>query len=177
VVRYERDRPGEIIRIGWEFVHLCIDYHSRLAFSQVCKSEREEFAMAFLKAEVAWYKRLGIKIERVIIDNGSCYCSKVFNKLCVFRGIRHAYTKPYTPKTNGKAEHFTQSSLRQWAYAQAFDISEQRKKELPYWLHHYNWNILHAGIKGNQQSAVQAYMRTTYCDSTANGEHLVKRVN
>ena len=87
--------------------------NSRLAFSQVCKSEGKECAMAFLKAAVAWYKRLGIKIERVMIDNGSYYRSKVFNKLCVVRGIRHIYTQQYTLKTNGKAGRFIQSSLRE----------------------------------------------------------------
>ncbi len=175
VIRYERDRPGEMIHIdikklgkfnrvghritgdrhgqsnargiGWEFVHVCVDDHSRLAFSQVLKSERKECAMAFLKAAVAWYKRLGIKIERVMTDNGSCYRSKAFNKLCKALGIRHIYTKPYTPKTNGKAERFIQSSLREWAYAQAYNTSEQRKTELPYWLHHFNCHRPHDGIK------------------------------
>ena len=175
VIPYERDRPGEMIHIdikklgkfnrvghritndrhgqsnargvGWEFVHVCVDDHSRLAFSQVLESERKECAMAFLKAAVAWYKGLGITIERVMTDNGSCYRSKAFNKLCKAMGIRHIYTKPYTPRTNGKAERFIQSSLREWAYAQAYQTSEQRKEELPYWLHHYNWHRPHAGIK------------------------------
>ena len=134
VIRYERDRPGEMIHIdikklgkfnrvghritndrhgqsnargvGWEFVHVCVDDHSRLAFSQVLESERKECAMAFLKAAVAWYKGLGITIERVMTDNGSCYRSKAFNTLCKAMGIRHIYTKPYTPRTNGKAERF-----------------------------------------------------------------------
>lgn len=175
VIRYERERPGEMVHIdikklgkfnrvghritgdrhgqsnargiGWEFVHVCVDDHSRLAFSQVLASERKECAVAFLKAVVAWYKRLGITIERVMTDNGSCYRSKVFNKLCKALGIRHIYTRPYTPKTNGKAERFIQSSLREWAYANAYGTSEQRKSELPYWLHHYNWHRPHAGIK------------------------------
>jgi len=175
VIRYERDQPGEILHIdikklgkfnqmghrvtgsrkmprhmrgmGWEFVHVCVDDHSRLAFSQVMESERKECAVAFLKAAVAWYKQLGITIERVMTDNGACYRSKAFNKLCQAMGIRHIYTKPYTPKTNGKAERFIQSSLREWAYAQAYNTSEQRKEELPYWMHHYNWHRPHAGIK------------------------------
>ena len=176
VRRYERKNPGEILHldikklgkfnkvghritgnrhgqsnsrgVGWEFVHVAIDDHSRLAFSQVLESERKECAMAFLKAAVAWYKHLGIKIERVMTDNGSCYRSKAFNKLCKALAIRHIYTKPYTPKTNGKAERFIQSSLREWAYARAYQTSGQRKTELPYWLHHYNWHRPHAGIKG-----------------------------
>ncbi len=175
VIRYERESPGEILHmdikklgkfnrmghritgdrhgkssargIGWEFVHVAIDDHSRIAFSQVLVSERKECAIAFLKAAVAWYKQLGISIERVMTDRGSCYRSKAFNKLCQALAIRHIYTKPYTPKTNGKAERFIQSSLREWAYAQAYQTSEQRKQELPHWLHHYNWHRPHAGIK------------------------------
>ncbi len=175
VIRYERDRPGEILHIdikklgkfnrmghrvtgdrkmpaymrgmGWEYVHVCVDDHSRLAFTQVLQSERKECAVAFLKAAVAWYRQLGITIERVMTDNGSCYRSRAFNRLCKAMGIRHIYTKPYTPKTNGKAERFIQSSLREWAYAQAYNTSDQRKIELPYWLHHYNWHRPHAGIK------------------------------
>jgi transposase InsO family protein len=108
----------------------------------------------FLKAAVAWYKRLGIKIERVMTDDRSCYQSKVFNKFLYNMDICHVYTL----KTNGKAERFIPSSPRAWAYAQAYDTSEQRKKELPYWLHHYNWKRPHAGIKGTQQSDVQACM-------------------
>lgn len=175
VIRYERDRPGEILHIdikklgkfnrmghrvtgdrkmpaymrgmGWEYVHVCVDDHSRLAFTQVLESERKECAVAFLKEAVAWYRQLGITIERVMTDNGSCYRSRAFNRLCKAMGIRHIYTKPYTPKTNGKAERFIQSSLREWAYAQAYNTSDQRKIELPYWVHHYNWHRPHAGIK------------------------------
>jgi len=171
VVRYERDSPGELIHIdikklgkftrtghrmtgkrldsrkpGWEFVHVCIDDHSRLAFSQVLASERKEDAIAFLKAAVAWYRKLGIRVERVMTDNGSCYRSKAFTKTCAALGLKHIRTKPYTPKTNGKAERFIQSSLREWAYGRAYQTSEQRKAELPYWLHHYNWHRPHAGI-------------------------------
>lgn len=175
VKRYERETPGEIIHmdikklgkfnrighritgdrhgqssargIGWEFVHVAIDDHSRIAFSQVRESERKECAGDFLKAVVAYYSGLGIKIDRLMTDNGSCYRSKAFNKLCRAFGIRHIYTKPYTPKTNGKAERFIQSSLREWAYAYAYHTSEQRKQELPFWLHQYNWHRPHAGIK------------------------------
>jgi transposase InsO family protein len=175
VIRYERESPGEIIHmdikklgkfnrmghrvtgdrqgqssargIGWEFVHVAIDDHSRIAFSQVLESEKKECAVAFLKAAVAWYKGLGIRIERVMTDRGSCYRSRAFNKVCQALGIRHIYTKPYTPKTNGKAERFIQSSLREWAYARAYHTSEQRKQEIDHWLHHYNWHRPHAGIK------------------------------
>lgn len=175
VIRYERESPGEILHmdikklgkfnrvghrvtgdrhgqssargIGWEFVHVAIDDHSRIAFSQVLESEKKECAIAFLKAAVAWYKNLGIRIQRLMTDRGSCYRSKAFNKVCQALAIKHIYTKPYTPKTNGKAERFIQSSLREWAYARAYHSSEQRKQELPYWIHHYNWHRPHAGIK------------------------------
>lgn len=175
VVRYERKTPGELIHIdikklgkftrtghritgdrtrqgnargiGWEFVHVCVDDHSRLGFSQVLASERKEDAIAFLTDAVAWYLNLGIKVERVMTDNGSCYRSKAFNETCKALGLRHIYTRPYTPKTNGKAERFIQSCLREWAYACAYNTSEQRKAELPYWMHHYNWHRPHAGIK------------------------------
>ena len=132
---------------GWEFVHVAIDDHSRLAFSLVLESERKECAVAFLNAAVTWYRRHGIIIERLMTDRGSCYRSRAFNKACKAFGIRHIYTKPYTPKTNGKAERFIQSSLREWAYAKAYPDSNHRKAELPLWLHHYNWHRPHAGIK------------------------------
>jgi len=174
VVRYERDAPGELIHIdikklgkfsrtghritgdpqqgksrgiGWEFVHVCVDDHSRLGFSQVLASERKEDAVAFLKAAIAWYQGLGIRVERVMTDNGACYRSRAFAKTCAALGLKHIRTRPYTPKTNGKAERFIQSSLREWAYGRAYQTSEQRKAELPHWLHHYNWHRPHAGIK------------------------------
>ncbi len=173
VTRYERTAPGELIHldikklgrfartghritgdprqgetrgIGWEFVHVCIDDHSRIAFSQVLASERKEDAVAFLRAAVAWYRKLGIRIERVMTDNGACYRSRAFSKACAALGLRHLYTRPYTPKTNGKAERFIQSALREWAYGRAYETSEHRKAELPRWLHHYNWHRPHAGI-------------------------------
>ena len=149
VVRYERDRTGQSNTRGngWEFVHVCIDDHSRLGFSQVLASERKEDAVAFLNEAVAWYRKLEIGIERVMTDNGSCYKSHAFRAACKALGLRHIRTRPYTPRTNGKAERFIQSSLREWAYARAYQTSEQRKAELPYWLHHYNWHRPHAGIK------------------------------
>ena len=174
VVRYERAAPGELIHIdikklgrftrtghritgdpqqgksrgiGWEFVHVCVDDHSRLGFSQVLASERKEDAVAFLKAAIAWYQGLGIRVERVMTDNGSCYRSRAFARTCAALGLKHIRTKPYTPKTNGKAERFIQSSLREWAYGRAYQTSEQRKADLPHWLHHYNWHRPHAGIK------------------------------
>jgi transposase InsO family protein len=173
VRRYERERPGELIHIdikklgrfaraghratgrrqgcrsqgaGWEFVHVAIDDHSRIAFAKVMPSEKKRCAVAFLKAALAYYESLGIRVERVMTDNGSCYKSFAFRRACQRFGLRHIRTRPYTPRTNGKAERFIQTSLREWAYAQAYPNSRQRKAELPLWLHRYNWHRPHAGI-------------------------------
>ena len=175
VRRYEREHPGELIHldikklgkigsvghritgrrtgvvnrhlgIGWEFVHVCIDDASRIAFSRVMPDERKQSAVAFLKAALAYYASLGVKIERVMTDNGSCYRSKAFAKACKRLGLKHIFTKPYTPKTNGKAERFIQTSLREWAYARAYNTSAERTAELPYWLHRYNWHRPHGSI-------------------------------
>ncbi len=110
------------------------------------KSERKECAVAFLKAAVAYYASLGVTVERVMTDNGSCYRSKAFGKACKKLGLKHIRTRPYTPKTNGKAERFIQTSLREWAYARAYDTSRQRAAELPFWMHRYNWHRPHGSI-------------------------------
>jgi len=173
VRRYERERPGELIHIdikklgrfsrpghrvtgdrqgcrsahaGWEFVHVAVDDHSRIGFGKIFANEKARSAIAFLKATVAYYASLGVKAERVMTDNGSCYKSHAFRRACKRLGLRHIRTKPYTPKTNGKVERFIQSSLREWAYAHAYDNSQQRREQLPIWLHRYNWHRPHAGI-------------------------------
>ena len=180
VRRYEREHPGELIHIGikklgkfnrighriigdrtgqsnargigWEFVHVCIDDASRIAFSRVMKDERKASAVAFLKASVVYYASLGVTIERVMTDNGSCYRSKAFARACKKLALKHIRTKPYTPKTNGKAERFIQTSLREWAYARAYNTSDERTAELPRWLHRYNWHRPHGGI--NSQTPI-----------------------
>jgi transposase InsO family protein len=172
--RYQRDRPGELIHIdikklgkfnrighritgdrtgqsnargvGWEFVHVAIDDASRIAFSRVMKTERRGCAIAFLKAAVAYYASLGITVERVMTDNGSCYKAFAFRHACKRLGLRHIRTRPYTPRTNGKAERFIQTALREWAYAKAYNTSRQRALELPYWIHRYNWHRPHGSI-------------------------------
>ena len=131
---------------GWEFVHVAIDDASRIAFAKVMTSERKRSATAFLKAALAYYESLGIKVERVMTDNGSCYKSFAFRRLCKRLDLKHIRTKPYTPKTNGKAERFIQTSLREWAYAKAYLHSRQRTDDLLIWLHRYNWHRPHAGI-------------------------------
>jgi transposase InsO family protein len=174
--RYERQRPGEMIHIdikklgkfdkighritgdrtgqssrrgvGWEFVHVCVDDASRIAFTQIKPDERKRSAVAFLKAAVAYYASLGVTVERVMTDNGSCYKSFAFRNACRRLGLKHIRTKPYTPKTNGKAERFVQTCLREWAYARAYLNSKQRAQELPFFLHRYNWHRPHASISG-----------------------------
>jgi transposase InsO family protein len=186
--RYERENPGELIHldikklgrigsvghritgrhpgminrhhgIGWEFVHVCIDDASRVAFVQIMAhqrkenavafleeavayyaNQRKENAVAFLEEAVAYYTKLGIRTERVMTDNGSCYRSKTFRAACKRLGLRQIFTKPYTPRTNGKAERFIQTELREWAYARAYQNSRQRSAELLHWLHRYNWH-------------------------------------
>jgi transposase InsO family protein len=132
---------------GWEFVHVCIDDASRIAFSQILPDEKKESAVAFLHAAIAYYASLGITVTRVMTDNGSCYKSNAFRAACKALGLRHLRTRPYTPKTNGKAERFIQTSLREWAYAKAYPTSDHRKAELPRWLHQYNWHRPHGGIQ------------------------------
>ena len=133
---------------GWEYVHVAIDDHSRLSFTQIHPDEKAESAIAHLKAGVAWYASLGVTIKRVLTDNGSCYKSHAFARACRELGLRHIRTKPYTPRTNGKAERFIQTALREWAYARAYETSGQRAKALPLWTHLYNWHRPHGGIKG-----------------------------
>src|ERR1700730_8757997 len=172
--RYEREHPGEIIHIdikklgkfnhighritgdrtgqsnsrgvGWEFLHVCIDDASRVAFSKIMKTERGRCAVVFLKAAVAYYKGLGIAVLRVMTDNGSCYRSRALAQACPRLKLKHIRTKPYTPRTNGKAERFIQTSLREWAYARAYLNSKQRARELPIFMHRYNWHRPHASI-------------------------------
>jgi transposase InsO family protein len=143
----QSSRRGNGWGAGWEFVHVCIDDHSRIAFSQIKPDEKADSAVPFLEAAVAYYKSLGIKVERVMTDNGPCYKSFAFRDACKLLGIKHIRTKPYTPKTNGKAERFIQTCLREWAYAKAYPNSDQRAEELPIWLHRYNWHRPHGGIK------------------------------
>jgi transposase InsO family protein len=173
--RYEREHPGDLIHldikklgrfdrvghritgdrtghtnsrgIGWEFVHVCIDDASRVAFVQIKPDEKKQSAVTFLKAAFAYYQTLGVAVARVMTDNGSCYKSFAFRDTCHELGMRHIRTKPYTPRTNGKAERFIQTSLREWAYAQAYPTSERRAEEPPTWLHRYNWHRPHGGIK------------------------------
>ena len=131
---------------GWEFAHVAVDDHSRIATAAIFPDEKKNSAVAFLRSAVAYYRSLGVTVDRVMTDNGSCYKSFAFAKACKRLRIKHIRTKPYTPQTNGKAERFIQTALREWAYATAFENSQQRREALQPWLHRYNWHRPHASL-------------------------------
>src|SRR5215475_8614040 len=165
VRRYEREQPGELIHIdikklgrfvrpghrithdrqkgesrgaGHEFVHVAIDDASRLAFSQIRRDQKKESAIAFLNQTVVYYRNLGMKVTGIMTDNGSCYRARAFARACSKLGLRHIFTRPYRPQTNGKAERFIQTVLREWAYARLFRTNQERYQTFPKWLHYYN---------------------------------------
>lgn len=132
--------------VGWEFVHLAIDDHSRVAFGSIERDERGISACRALIQALRYYRGLGVRFERVLTDNGACYKSRRFRRLVRRLGMRHLRTRPYTPRTNGKAERLVQTTLREWAYARAYASSTQRAEALAPWLHHYNWHRPHASL-------------------------------
>jgi transposase InsO family protein len=175
-IRYERQRPGEMIHldikslgrferighrisgdrtgqsrsrgIGWDHLHVAIDDASRLAYTEVLPSLGREDATAFLTRALDWFARLGVQVERVMTDNGSAYRSSLFATALQQAGVRHVRTRPYTPRTNGKAERFIQTSLREWAYARPYLSSQHRNQAIGPWTDAYNLTRPHAGIAG-----------------------------
>jgi transposase InsO family protein len=145
--RITGDRHGPEMHAGWEFVHVAIDDASRVALASVAANERGDTASAFLAAAVAHFRKRGVNVERVMTDNGSGYVSCAFRDTCRQLGIRHVRTRPYTPRTNGKAERFIQTCLREWAYAEAYLTSAARTVALADWLHHYNWHRPHSALQ------------------------------
>jgi len=139
--RVTGDRARRHRGIGWDFMHLAIDDHSRVAFGTI---EPGNSACRSLLQALRYYRSLGVHFQRVMTDNGPCYLSKAFQRLLRRLGLRHIRTRPYTPRTNGKAERLVQTILREWAYACAYDSSRQRTQAFPRWLHHYNWHRPHA---------------------------------
>lgn len=134
---------------GSDCGHVCVDDHSRLAFTEIHPDQSAQSAVAHLSAAVAWYASLGVTVERVMTDNGGGYRSRAFKAACADLGLKHIRTKPYTPRTNGKAERFIQTALREWAYARAYDTSVQRADDLPFWTHLYNWHRPHTALNSN----------------------------
>jgi len=175
VVRYERERAGELIHLdtkklarfnkvghrisgdrragrsegaGWDFVHVAIDDASRVAFVEILPDEKKETARDFLDRAMRWFQRKGVRIERVMTDNGGCYKAHMFRDLCRDRGVKHIRTRPYTPKTNGKAERFIQTLLREWAYARPYQSSGRRNAALAPFVDRYNHKRPHASLAG-----------------------------
>jgi transposase InsO family protein len=175
VRRYQRERPGELIHIdikklgrfdrpghrvtgsrtkgssrgaGWDFVHVAVDDATRLAYVEVLPDERKESATAFLRRALTWFAARGIKVERVMTDNGACYRSRLFRQVLDGRTIRHIRTRPYTPRTNGKAERFIQTLIREWAYGATYASSAARNRDLPRWLDWFNLRRPHSALKG-----------------------------
>jgi transposase InsO family protein len=131
---------------GWEFVHVAVDDYSRLAYAEVLRDEKATTAAAFLRRAVAFYARHGIRVERILSDNGACYRSTVHALACRSLGIRHLRTRPYRPQTNGKAERFIRTMLNGWAYAAIYRSSHERTRALDGWIWHYNHRRRHAAL-------------------------------
>lgn len=174
VRRYEHAAPGDMLHIdtkklgrieraghrvtgnrrdtvdgaGWEMLFVAVDDHARIGYTDMHPDEKWPQAVQFLRNAVAYFASLGVKVQRVLTDNGSAFRSKQFAQTCSELGIRHKFTRAYRPQTNGKAERFIQSALREWAYGFAYAHSSERTASLHYWIHHYNWHRPHQGIGG-----------------------------
>jgi transposase InsO family protein len=144
--RITGDRRDHTRGAGWEVAHVAIDDHSRVGFVQRHPDETQGSAVAFLQAAVAHYRALGVTIQRLITDNGSAYRSRLFAKTCQALGIKHTFTRPYRPQTNGKAERFIQTCLREWAYGRVWSHSDERSAWLPAFLTYYNARRPHSAL-------------------------------
>lgn len=170
--RYEHRRPGSLVHldakklgrirgighrihgnrarrargVGWEVAFVCVDDCTRLAYVEVLPSEDALHATAFLRRALGWFARQGIRVERVLTDNAKCYGSQLFHALCAEHQIRQLFTRPYRPRTNGKAERFIQTLTRRWAYARPYRTSAIRAAALPAWLRHYNQHRPHRAL-------------------------------
>lgn len=175
VVRYERERPGELLHLdikklgrfvsagrratgersfasegsGWECLHVAIDDHSRVSFAEILPDEKGSTCAAFLERAVAWYASLGVTVERALTDNGPGYLSQQFAAACRTLSITHKRTRPYRPQTNGKVERMIQTLLREWAYRFAYRTSTERREWLRPYLHFYNAHRRHSALNYN----------------------------
>jgi transposase InsO family protein len=188
VQRYERARPGELLHIdtkklgrfwhvgkrvrgdgvqrsrraGWQHVHVAVDDHSRLAYAEVLPTERAADATAFLERALRWFGEQGVAVEAVMTDNGSAYVSRAWQQRCGQLGLHHLRTRPYTPRTNGKAERFIQMLLQKWAYAFAYPTSAHRARALPGWLRWYNRRRPHGSLGGRPPISRVSQVRGQY---------------
>jgi len=147
--------------IGWEFVHVCVDDYSRLAYAEVLADEKATTAIAFLHRAVAFYRRHGIQVERVLTDNGSAYLSTLHALACRTLGIRHLRTRPRRPQTNGKAERFIRTLINSWAYGAIYRSSQERTAALDGWLWHYNHRRRHSAL-GHQPPVSRTNLLGSY---------------
>ena len=173
-LRYERKTPGELLHIdikrlaaiggighritgnrqqrargvGWDTTYVAIDDHSRVGFAEVWPAERANCAAGFLQHALAYYDSLGLRIQRIMTDNGKVFDSHAFTELCKQHRIKHLHTRFYRPQTNGKAERFIQTAMTEWAHGRIYRRSRQRTAYLPRWLHHYNWHRPHTSLGG-----------------------------
>ena len=177
--RYERRQPGELVHVdvkklgrfkvagkrvvgdrhssrgyGWDFVHVMVDDRSRLAYAEVLGDQRGETAVGFLERGLAWFARLGVQIKRVMTDNGSAYVSTAHAAACRQLGLRHLRTRPYRPRTNGKAERFIQTLQNEWAYGRLYGSPQERTAALSPYLSHYNYSRRHGSL-GHQPPATR----------------------
>ena len=173
--RYEHRRPGDLLHldvkqlgriagfhghritgdrrrrgrgVGWDYVHVAVDDRTRIAYAEVLRDETGESSAAFLRRALAWYRTLGIRVRRILTDNGSGYLGRRFAHERERLRLVHKRTRPYRPRTNGKAERFIQTLIREWAYAAAYLTSEARARVLPRWLRHYNRSRPHGSLDG-----------------------------
>ena len=173
--RYELPNPGDLLHIdikklgrivggpghrahgdrrtrkrgaGWEHIYVCIDDHSRLSYVEPLKAEDKQTATGFLERAIAWYRASGIQPRRLLTDNGKVFTSGTFNEVLDRASIRHGFTRRYRPRTNGKAERFIQTMLREWAYRRSYSSSAKRRNALPRWLHYYNFHRQHSSLGG-----------------------------
>ena len=144
--RVHGDRTRETRGAGYEYLHVAVDDHSRIAFSAILPDQTHHSAIHFFLMARAYYARFGISIRRVLTDNGSCYRDRQFGLLLHRQHVKHRLTRPYTPRTNGKAERFIQTGLREWAYARSYQNSLERQQQLDLWLHDYNFHRPHASL-------------------------------
>jgi len=142
----EKTGPKRLGATGWEFVHVCVDDATRLAYVEVLADEKGATAAAFLRRAAAWFKGMGITVERVLSDNGACYRSRAHAAACSELEMRHLFTRPYRPQTNGKAERFIQTLTNRWAYGAIYGSSVERTAALPGWLTHYNFTRRHGSL-------------------------------
>lgn len=153
--QFERGAGADRKRVtGWEFVHVCVDDATRLAYAEVLPDEKGKTAGAFLRRATAWFASMGVAVERVLSDNGACYRSEVHAEACAELGLRHLFTRPYRPRTNGKAERFIQTLTNRWAYGAIYGSSTERTAALSSWLDHYNFRRRHGSL-GHQPPAAR----------------------